>query len=613
MGVVPFMRDGLRNLVANLGTSRDKAAGSYYAAPVINYEELVAAYRGAWLPRKIVDIPALDATRRWRSWQAKADQISAIESEERRLQLREKTLQAMTVARLYGGSALYIGTGDSDQSEPLDPAKVTRGGLTYVTVLGPRTLSPGRIDMDPESEWFNRPAYYDLITPGAGHVRIHPSRLAVFVGAALPEDGVTYAQHSGWGDPVLLSIMDAIKHADSTTSNIASLVFESKIDVIGVPDLARHMQDARGEELLTSRFQLAAMMKGINGTLVMDAEETYNQKSANFANLPDVMDRFFQIVSGAADIPMTRLFGQSAAGLNATGESDLRNYYDRVQSLQEIEMSPAMWRLDEALIRSALGVRPPEVHYNWSSLWQTTDRERAEIGKLTAETAKALSESKLFAPEALSTATANALIEGGTLPGLEAAIEEFGAFPEEEDPADLAAALTPPSAPTDPAAPDQIDDAAPRTLYVRRDVRNAAAIIAWAKSQGFTSTLDASDLHVTIAYSRVAVDWMKVGEAWNSEMKLPDGGARLVETLGDRGAVVLMFASAELKWRNESIREAGASWDFPEYQPHITITYGGAPTDLSAVEPYRGEIVLGPEIFDEIDDGWAEKVRETDA
>src|SRR5690606_2306274 len=110
--------------------------------------------------------------------------------------------------------------------------------------------------------------------------------------------------------------------------------------------------------------------------------------SASFASLTDLMLAFLQQVSGAADIPMTRLLGQSPGGLNASGEPDLRNYYDHVSAQQEMVLAPAMALLDECLIRSALGSRPPEVFYTWSSLWQTKDTERAEIGNKAADTVK---------------------------------------------------------------------------------------------------------------------------------------------------------------------------------------------------------------------------------
>ncbi len=59
-----------------------------------------------------------------------------------------------------------------------------------------------------------------------------------------------------------------------------------------------------------------------------------------------------------------------------------------------------------------------------------------------------------------------------------------------------------------------------------------------------------------------------------------------------------MFASNDITWRHESMMQSGASWDFDEFTPHITITLGEVPED---VEPYQGPIVLGPEIFEEID------------
>jgi phage-related protein (TIGR01555 family) len=162
MGAITYLGDRLQNLVANIGTGRDKAAASVYGLPVLGDGELLSAYRGSWLPRKIVDIPAHDACRKWRDWQAEAEQISRIEAEEKRLQLRAKTRRALIMARLYGGAALFIGTGDTRQDEPLDLNRIGTGGLRYVTALSRLQLSAGEIDKDPASEWFNRPAFYTL-------------------------------------------------------------------------------------------------------------------------------------------------------------------------------------------------------------------------------------------------------------------------------------------------------------------------------------------------------------------------------------------------------------------------------------------------------------------
>ena len=146
------------------------------------------------------------------------------------------------------------------------------------------------------------------------------------------------------------------------------------------------------------------------------------------------------------------------------------------------------------------------------------------------------------------------------------------------------------------------NDAAPRPLCVSRKVKNVADLKAWAKSQGLPELQD--DLHVTVAFSRTAVDWIKMGQDYRDfngkgtgELVVSAGGPRVVEPLGDRTAV-LMFANSDLSWRNREMRDLGASWDYEDYHPHISLT--GEPVDLSSVEPYRGKIVLGPEIFEDL-------------
>jgi hypothetical protein len=151
-------------------------------------------------------------------------------------------------------------------------------------------------------------------------------------------------------------------------------------------------------------------------------------------------------------------------------------------------------------------------------------------------------------------------------------------------------------------------DASPRTLYVSRKLLNGAEFLAWAKGQGFEAPLAAADLHVTVLYSRTPVDWMKMGSSWSDDSKgqitVPPGGARIVQALGDKGAVVLLFASSDLQWRHQQMVDAGASHDFDEYQPHVTITYDGADIDLATVEPFQGELRFGPEVFEELDLDW---------
>lgn len=161
----------------------------------------------------------------------------------------------------------------------------------------------------------------------------------------------------------------------------------------------------------------------------------------------------------------------------------------------------------------------------------------------------------------------------------------------------------------------------PRTLYVRRDVLNADDILEHYRRQGVRVTLPPDRIHVTIAYSRTPLDWTRIAEDWSEDdmgrMTVAPGGMRLTELLGPttpRRVLVLLFASSRLSWRHESIREAGASWDWPDYMPHITIARDAeesvALDEAADLEPWRGPIHLGPEIFEEVDEGWMREAAE---
>lgn len=614
-GVIRFLGDSLVNLVSMLGTARDKASSSVHVFTPLDDASLLAAYRGSWLPRKIIDIPAFDAFRKWRDWQAEADVIELLEEEEKRLNLRGKLMQTKIKARLFGWAALFIGNGDADLMLPLDPARIKKGGLLYLHVMTPRMLGDGEIDRDPASAYFGRPMYY-VLQNDTGQLRIHPSRLVIMQGASLPDDELCMNPLGvGRGDSILNSVMSAIRNADATAANIASLVFEAKIDVIRIPNMMEALADPAYKTRLLERFTTAAAGKGINGVLMLDKEEEYEQKTASFATLPDILNSFLQIVSGAADIPVTRLLGQSPAGMSATGESDLRNYYDKVAAMQTVEIDPEMAVLTECLIWSATGSRDPAIHYIWASLWQMTDKERAEIGKIDADTINVLNSTGLYPPEALATAGANMLVEHSIMPGFNEAIQEAGGLPDYEAELEAEQKLAAEAANANNAPGSRkiaANDAIPKPLYVRRDVLNAEDIRAWYEAQGVEKMMPASDFHVTIIYSKTAIDWFAVSETWQSELKLSAGGPRDHEFFGPPGnedSLVLMIKSSELQWRHEEFKRHGATTSFDEYQPHVTLIFGNADRtmDISDIEPWQGEILLGPEIFEAIDENWQPK------
>jgi hypothetical protein len=100
------------------------------------------------------------------------------------------------------------------------------------------------------------------------------------------------------------------------------------------------------------------------------------------------------------------------------------------------------------------------------------------------------------------------------------------------------------------------------------------------------------DFHVTVIYSKSPFLWEDKNLA--GETLLITGGERSVEIFGD-DALVLRIESPQLQERHEELIAMGAVSDYPDYKPHITLTYQSKGVDVSQIVPYTGDIQLGCE------------------
>lgn len=607
---VRITTDGFINFASRIGTSADKGALGRYLFTWIDQMEIEAAYRVSWF-RKICDIIPGDEIRAWRTWAgADKDQNTLIYEEEKRLGYRQKIREARILARKDGGAAILMGAG-GNASRPLDPERVIKGQLEYLSVCSRFKIQPGEMDRDPASPTFGKPSVYHL--SNGENTEVHPSRVIRFLGNPIRTQ---YDAWNGWGDSVFVELRDDIARLDQIAAGIASMVDEAKVDVIKLKNLMANLITPDGEAALIRRWGIVNTLKSTVNALIMDADDEFEQKTLTFQGLTEIQMAALQILSGKSDIPATRLAGQAPQGMNATGDSDMRNYYDRIKAGQENDLGPEIAPMDEVLIRSTFGNRPKELYYKWNPLYSLSEKEAMDVEKVAADTIKVYADLGVIPDTAVTKIAQNGIIERGQWPGAE------DAFKEAEDAGEIAGLLEEPTEAELAAEAAQVavanatvadptmgkklvasndawmiaKDATPRTLYVRRDVVNKAEIEKWARKQGFTAVVP--DMHVTIMHSDTPVDWMKVGDSWSSKLEIGPGGARLMEMFGpEKKTAVLLFNSSELRWRHEDMVRNGAKWDWPEYQPHITIEVDSS-VDLSKVDPYQGKIVLGPEIFD---------------
>lgn len=392
------LKDSLENLVAQLGTSQDKRSHSRFVnskrlSADGMQEELNALYRTDWLAGKVVDIIPDDMTREWRyfSGDIEPDTVEMLVQEEERLGVSEKFNSGHKWARLYGTAFIVMNVDDGEPvDKPLRIDKIKKGGLKHIKVVDRHRidradLQPIENPLDPN---YGMPVHYRFVNT---NVKIHHSRVIRFDGVKLPFD--EFKRNNYMSDSVLDRLYEALTNFNTVASGSASMVYETNVDVMKVKGLMNYIQSPEGTSLIQKRFTLAGMLKSFNNMLLLDSEEEYDKKQNTFASIPDLLYAHALFLAGGSDVPATRLLGSSASGLNATGEGDMKNYYDVIRSKQTKDYKPKLDYFDMIMAKS-LGIKEDmDLSYKFNSLFQMTPKEQADTDFTNAQRDKIYLES----------------------------------------------------------------------------------------------------------------------------------------------------------------------------------------------------------------------------
>ncbi len=179
-----------------------------------------------------------------------------------------------------------------------------------------------------------------------------------------------------WGVSILQSIWDRLKNYAGTEKNIVNLLYEIVIGKYKLSNLAQILSDNNTEAVL-NRIEIINMAKSVINAVLLGEDEDYTRDAVNTAGIPDIMDRFMMSLSAVCEIPVTRLFGRSPAGQNATGESDERIYYDMVSSKQETWLAPPLQYLVNLIGMYINTESEPIINFN--SVWEPTQEQMIEM------------------------------------------------------------------------------------------------------------------------------------------------------------------------------------------------------------------------------------------
>jgi len=395
-GVETF--DSFVNFAHKLGVGADNAltSGTYGFNPVTrNRLGLEWIHRGSWLGGVAVDCVADDMTRAGVEFLCEMDPSDqeVIETEAATLGVWDALNDTVKWSRLYGGAICVMLIDGQDMKTPLKLDAIKPDQFKGLVALDRWMVEPTLEDLVTEfGPHLGLPRFYKVQAnaPSLRGQTIHYSRLACrLVGVKLPyQQAMT---ENLWGISVLERLYDRMIAFDSASTGAAQLVFKSHLRTLKIPGM-REIVAAGGRPLegLLAYTEMMRRFQGIEGMTLIDGDDEFDvQSTSAFSGVDSVITQLGQQVSGALQVPMTRLFGQAPDGFSGDDKSGMRNYGDSIQQQQRSNLGGVKTVYQLIAVSKAIKL-PDNFGLDFASILRLDDKDKAEVaGKVTEAVVKA--------------------------------------------------------------------------------------------------------------------------------------------------------------------------------------------------------------------------------
>jgi len=396
--------DSFRNFAAGIGygTNNISSGGTYGYNPITLYRPLLEwMHRGQGLCGTIVDCVADDMTRAGVDikGEMKPEDIEAINESAVALGIWNSLNETIKWSRLYGGCLGVLIVDGQDLATPFRVETVGKDQFKGIVPLDRWMVTPDMEDTVKEfGPSFGLPKYYKVIptAPGLIGMKIHHSRCIRLGGIKLPYWQAITLQF--WGESVYERIWEILLALNSSTQGLAQLMYKLHLRTYTVENL-RQMIAAGGPQMagLMAQVQFMRSTQTNEGMTLLDSKDKMEHFQNNsISGASDVLIHYLEQISGAVQIPLVRLLGQSPAGLNATGEADLRTYYDEIARQQNSALKVPTTNIYRCIVQS-LGMEWPEgTTIGFKPLWQLDATQKADVATKVSDNVVKLTEAGIM-------------------------------------------------------------------------------------------------------------------------------------------------------------------------------------------------------------------------
>jgi hypothetical protein len=189
-------------------------------------------------------------------------------------------------------------------------------------------------------------------------VELHHSRVMLMIGIEAPS--FVRPKLRGWGVSVVETLVRSINQYLKATDLSFEVLDEFKLDVYKIKNLANTLLSPGGTEAIQRRVTIANRQKNYQNALTMDSEDDFDHKQLSFSGLAEVMSGIRMQVASDMRMPLTKLFGISAAGFSS-GEDDIENYNAMVEGQVREKCKYEVLKMLEYRCQQLFGVIPDDL------------------------------------------------------------------------------------------------------------------------------------------------------------------------------------------------------------------------------------------------------------
>lgn len=402
-------RDAWANVATGLGTVKDKSTYSEVMMwDKIGRDVCESLFSTDEIAKKAANLVPYDATREGVTWNmgeepASQEVIDYIDSEFNRLELWPKFAWAWTLARVYGGSLIYLAVkgGGTNLASELKPERVISIENLYVFDRYEVSVQDEDIDTDMSSPTFGKPLFYRFTNnyeiAGSEEVKIHHSRFLRFDGVPLPTR--LYKRNGYWHDSLFKSLYTSIRNYGVTHDSIAVTLQEFNQPVFRLDGLTDAI-DGDESELVLKKLELVNLMRSVARAVILDKEDEFENAATNTTGAKELVDLTVQRLVAGIDVPHTRLLGNSPTGLGGTGMSELINYYDNVKAQQKVYLREPINLIRNLIFNQNESPESPEnLNFVFNPLFQLDREKESRSRQIQADIDETYIKTGVLSPE----------------------------------------------------------------------------------------------------------------------------------------------------------------------------------------------------------------------